>query len=500
MILAGFNIAAILLSIPELFSPIGGDTAIYAYYGRQIGKGSKLYEELWDFKSPGIYYLFAVVLKIFPDNLLTLRIMGILWGVAASAMMWLLARHLFVPRIALVLTGLFILWINPIGNLNADGPYPETFIPLLTLMAYFAWFKYVENHQGHWLIVTGVACGGLILLKQTALATLVGFVLTLSMQAQVSIHPWKDTARMVGLMVVGLGLVLLPCLAHFAALGVLDEMWGAVVEYPIQYAATTPLKEAIRNAVNLFISMFAFLSLLYALVPLGFWLIWRNFRNIRWQVVSMPLFSLIVWAFVELLVISTPGRFYERYLLQALPALLLISGYSIEAIIAAYQDLPTPNRALLSTALVMVIVISIVSQFPRTLKLLDDHVLANTPTRSELLARYFDEHSTPEDTVFAWGDHRIPYVTNRESAVRWLNAEPFRTSQHFVTPELVQQVLSELQKNQPRYFVESAALTPLGESYLGNTEVEVYIRNHYRLIAEIGDAKLYEITDNATDK
>ncbi|MCM8786152.1 MAG: hypothetical protein NC899_07985, partial [Candidatus Omnitrophica bacterium] len=48
------------------------DSGIYAYIGQQINKGKILYKEIWDYKFPAIYYIYAFLFKIFPDSRWTL--------------------------------------------------------------------------------------------------------------------------------------------------------------------------------------------------------------------------------------------------------------------------------------------------------------------------------------------------------------------------------------------------------------------------------------------
>src|SRR5687768_3809727 len=84
MVLLGLNIVVLGLGFSEFFAPISSDTSIYAYYGRQINHGLVLYRDLWDFKSPGIFYFFALLFKILPDSLITLRISEVFVNFLAS--------------------------------------------------------------------------------------------------------------------------------------------------------------------------------------------------------------------------------------------------------------------------------------------------------------------------------------------------------------------------------------------------------------------------------
>src|SRR5271169_4850771 len=101
VILTGLNLGALVLGFTEFFAPISGDTSIYAYYGRQITHGLILYRDLWDFKSPGVYYFFALLFKIFPDNLITLKLSEVLVNLIASYLIYKISVRFFSSNVAL---------------------------------------------------------------------------------------------------------------------------------------------------------------------------------------------------------------------------------------------------------------------------------------------------------------------------------------------------------------------------------------------------------------
>ena len=94
----------------------------------------------------------------------------------------------------------------------------------------------------------------------------------------------------------------------------------------------------------------------------------------------------------------------------------------------------------------------VVQQAPRSLHMLDDRILSWIPTRSEALAAQ-PGFSDPATTVFAWGDPKIPYVTQMRSGVKWLNTDLFFNSA-IVNDQFVDEMMAELAAHPPMYFVE----------------------------------------------
>ncbi|MFN4227462.1 MAG: hypothetical protein ACK4F0_04925 [Candidatus Ratteibacteria bacterium] len=70
------------------------DSGIYAYIGQQINKGKILYKEVWDYKFPAIYYIYAFLFKIFPDSRWTLYFTDILTNISMLIFIYLILKDL----------------------------------------------------------------------------------------------------------------------------------------------------------------------------------------------------------------------------------------------------------------------------------------------------------------------------------------------------------------------------------------------------------------------
>jgi hypothetical protein len=163
-------------------------------------------------------------------------------------------------------------------------------------------------------------------------------------------------------------------------------------------------------------------------------------------------------------------------------------------LVIASRNANRDYRALLPIGLIALFVISIVGPLPRTLAIVNHRILAKEPARTEALETYLkQQNSAPTDTIFAWGDNRAPFVTNHPSGVKWVNTEPFQTSKSFSTdPQVMNELLRELQANPPRYLFQTSQTKDVNESYLAGTEVDKFVQQHYHLVTQIQDGQLYE--------
>src|SRR3989442_5364215 len=52
-------------ALPNLTYPMGNDQATYGLIGGALLHGQKLYRDAWDMKPPGIFWIYAVMVKLF---------------------------------------------------------------------------------------------------------------------------------------------------------------------------------------------------------------------------------------------------------------------------------------------------------------------------------------------------------------------------------------------------------------------------------------------------
>ena len=486
-VLIVLNLIALCIGTTEFFAPISGDTSIYAYYGRQINNGMVLYKDLWDFKSPGIYYLNAFLFKIFPDSLTTLRVSVVIANLLASILLYHISTCLFSPGIAIIGSTIYLLVTNISGYFNQDGPYPETYIPLLGLAGFYFWNLYSKNTESKkYLLLAGVIGGMLIFMKQSSIsfssACLLGIIFT-------SPYLSKTKIQTLILFVAGAVSSLFPWLVYFYKKDAWTEFWNSVVRYPRLYAATTPFREAIRGLLSLVTSSMQAHGVMWIFTAIGLVLLVNSIKSGDNN--AQKISFLLPWIVIGIIVVALPGRFYERYLMEILIPVILLCEYAINHLFLK----GIPEIRVVGVVLGCFLILGVlIEQSSRMLNIIDDRILSNTLTRSEILATnpLFQDANV---TVFAWGDPRIPYVTDTKSAVKWLNTEPLLTSCSYVNSSLIKELMKELNTHPPTYYIESPARPPISQSCLKGTPVADYIVKNYVFDTVIGDASIYVLQD-----
>jgi hypothetical protein len=127
--------------------PIARDQATYCYIGQRLWEGKRLYLDLWDNKPPGIFYLYAVIVKVFGNVMWSVGLVDILWLLIVSCLIFKFAEKYLGTAPAVIAVIIHATWRAWSGYW--DAAQPENFLILLVFAAYFlscykgkAWWLY----------------------------------------------------------------------------------------------------------------------------------------------------------------------------------------------------------------------------------------------------------------------------------------------------------------------------------------------------------------------
>jgi hypothetical protein len=102
----------VLVRVPSLVQPAGGDQGLYAYVGERILAGEVPYRDAWDQKPPGIHYTYALLYALHPD-LSIVPAADLLVAAATALLLLALGRRLGPPGSGELAAVLFLFYTNP---------------------------------------------------------------------------------------------------------------------------------------------------------------------------------------------------------------------------------------------------------------------------------------------------------------------------------------------------------------------------------------------------
>ena len=111
----------------------GRDQGIYALVGDGLLHGRVPYKDLWDFKPPGIFFVYALAQALFGKNMMAPRLLEVLSLFGCVAAMRRISNQVFENRTAGLLGGAIAALIHAEMDFWHTGQ-PETFGALFTLL------------------------------------------------------------------------------------------------------------------------------------------------------------------------------------------------------------------------------------------------------------------------------------------------------------------------------------------------------------------------------
>jgi hypothetical protein len=226
----------VILRLPSLVQPMGGDQGLYAYVGERILAGELPYVDAWDQKPPAVHVTYAVLRAIWPHD----SVVAAADLIAAMTVAWMLVALggvLVRPVTGQVAALLFLFLSNPafarLGGV-AVRAQAETFIAVVVTGAFLLLLR--PGASAWRLAAAGVLFGLAITFKYNmAVYALAGAVM-------LALAPRRPETSPAGALVsMGLG-ALIPVaalLVFFASRGALTDLYQATITYNVEYSGET---------------------------------------------------------------------------------------------------------------------------------------------------------------------------------------------------------------------------------------------------------------------
>jgi len=315
-----------LRALPNLRFPIGRDQATYCVIGQGLLHGQLLYRDLWDNKPPGIFYIYALIVKICGPVMWCVGAVDILWLLVISCCIFYFARrYLGTPAASLAMVANAIRHCRQ-GYIHAAQP--EAFLMLCVFAAYFLLLP-GEGKRGPRQLAAGLLLGCGFWLKYNVVAffpfvALVPFLDFAEVDREPRrvrlIIPWKSWIARMCVVAAGFLLVIFGVVIYFWIAGAWPAMREVQFEVLPRYGAKVFqwnigfLLLAIRQSQN----HLGFWAEVMALLTL--FIAWRR----RELAGAAPV---LLFGFAGYVAAAMQGRFHAYYFETCYPFFSMFWGY-----------------------------------------------------------------------------------------------------------------------------------------------------------------------------
>lgn len=509
----------LLRSFQCICYPIARDQATYCYVGQGLWHGKQLYLNFWDNKPPGIFYLYAVIVKVFGNAMWSVGLVDILWLLVISILIFKFAERYLGTAPAVIAVIVHATWRAAAGYWDAGQP--ENFLMLFVLSAYLL-STHRAKRQWPFDFLSGICFGAAFWLKYNAIA----FVPLLMLLPFLDFSPLAAGARLSRFNVSRR--------EYFRRVGVWAgafTLCGVLVLGYLAWVGAWPAMKQIQFEVLPRYNAMAFERSrnygLFVLQQIGVYLGWWTVlvaavallaaRRIRDLSATLPVF---LAAGMGLLCTLMQGRLPSFAFETCYPFFAMLWGYLAVRVFQAFRyfsRLCWRRQLRLAAVLVWVVFANLlylplpneVVQF----KLYVDDLRAwrrdsttfysNYPWARPIshfdgqmqVIRYLREHSSPQDGVFVWGSEPlIYYLAQRNPPTRFISNLALISL--WAPPAWRQEMLRALDAHRPKYIVIAREdwVPMISFNFLDSAgylqqrfpEFRDFMQQHYQTVADYG--------------
>ena len=486
-----------LVRVPSLFEPLWNvNESIYLTIGQEINRGGLLYADVFDHKTPGIYYLAAWSLKILGGTLWSFKFLLTIWLIPTLVAFYFLAKHLFDKKTAVfsVLT-LAILTSIPILEGNIVNSEILMILPTSAALIFGLRKRY---------FAAGILFSLALLLKFPAVFDFAAFFVFVALSVKKG--TFVGIAKNLSKLIAGLSFPFLLTFVYFATQGAFSDYLNATFLFNLSYT----------NYDNEFIIPNGLLIVkalpILAIVLYFFWRVEsKQGKKFGGEIGNSEF--LVIWLIFSYYGAVFGGRPYTHYLIQPLAPFAIVIGGTIAS--ATFRRL---GLSLVSIVVVLSLILGFtpfskltyvtVSYYTNFFKLIFNRISTedyqnsfdSNTSRNYSVASFINgcselntdgcerSRTSSKDKIYLWANQpSIYFLSNRAPATKYI------TAFHVLRSDSAKKnVMQDLRKGEPTYIlVDDKGPQPF-------PKLDSFIQRRYNLFAVSESYAIYELNKKTT--
>tara|TARA_R110000782_G_scaffold235939_16_gene322054 strand:+ start:4013 stop:5620 length:1608 start_codon:yes stop_codon:yes gene_type:complete len=481
----GIIFVYILLRIQPIGIPLDRDEGVFGLIGRTIIEGALPYQDGIDHKPPLVFYIYAVILSIFPPTAFGIHAFLHIYNLVTLTVLFL-----FTKRIASVDTAYWVAFFYAILSINpfVQGftASTEMFMLLPIMLSLWCATSATENSKLHvfYLALSGVFGALACWCKQPAVFSVLFALIIISyriwQQHAVETRIQNIIKAIIIWLMGGISTSLL-IITYFNMHGILDELiyWG--FQHSLIYSTGLSLSDRALMAWHGLLRV-VFNSPLIFILGLS-----AVFLKHDKLVLRVPI--LLIFFILSLLGASI-GFAYPHYYAQIVPGIVLLAGVSCNTILKKTPHIKT-KYIVTGTVLTATVLLAILPNSNYHLSFerekFSRYFFGMNPFPESIsIANFLNKNTTPEDKIFIYGSEpQVLLLAERPSATAFYVVYPLLSSQFPQHITFQERVINEIKKARPKYIM--SVLLPASLLYDGKAELKIehfikeYTRENYQI-------------------
>ena len=420
---------------------LDGDEAIYGSIAELMNLGDPLYAQGGvDNKPPGIFWVYAVIFRVFGTYQMTaIHAIALLTIAATCVLIFVAGRQLAGNRVG-ILAAIFYGVMTAAGNPRLLAANTEAFM----MLPLTASLLLMLRRQWVW--------SGLLLAAAGAFRQSAAVDVLLLPLAIVYFEPRESRARGSALFIGGLAAGLLAGAVMIALTGSFSGFWRWTIATLTGYASGNWAPGVVwARAKDSVVPFVVDMAVLWVAA-----IAWA----VRWRRLDSGQRLIVAWLVVSMLGSLAGGHLSWHYFIQVMGPLALLSALAVDA------ALRTPMRK--QVAWIVAIGVAVPAFGWAAYNVFADPLtydFSPPVPQHEQVATYIRTHTGPGDRVFVWGDWPALYVeSDRLMASRFpgflrgfARGSNLPPNNWDTSPDVWPELKSDLERNPPVLIVDTAA-------------------------------------------
>ena len=439
-------LSVILIRLHLANIPFERDEGEYAYAGQLINQGVPPYQEVYNMKFPGVYYMYALSFRLFGEGVYAPRYLVLVFQLIGSLYLFFLGRRLINPLAGLLSSVAFMLF-NLTLALQGTQANAEHFVVGFLIPSLYLLYRGVEEEAWPNIFLSGILAAIACLMKQhAAIFTTVGIIWILY------IHRLRSFKYLAAFAVGGI----IPVLLMFGFLwhaGVWDRFYFLTIQYAREYVGVVPFNAGVKQLS----------PVKHDGGNLSYLLVWFVSAGVLGLMLPSPkpkvrLFFLLLLLASSLSVM--PGFYFRRhYFLMMVPVFSLLFAYTAFQLSAFLNG--KVRYAVLSVYALFSAAFVFIYQRDCFFMLSPEGVIESmyhgTPfAPSGKIADYIKGHSQPGDRICMVGaEPQLFFLSQRRSASGYIYIYPLLENQKYAG-RMTDEFIAQSEHYQPAILVYSS--------------------------------------------
>ena len=475
-LLVGFLII-FFLRLKFISTPFERDEGEYAYCGQLILQGYMPYDLAYNMKFPGTYFMNALFMFIFGENIYGIHFALLLINLGSFLFLYLICRNFLPKKISLISALSFGIFAISKSTRGFAG-HATHFVSFFALFGFFLLILAIKEDNKKKYFFSALSLSLSFLMKQPGFFfCLFGFFVLFFnafFEKKINKNFWINCLYFTTGLIVPFLLVFLV----FIISGTFDKFYFWTFQYALKYSSQIPLSSAFLFFKERFYIVAKDFSLLWLTSFLG--LIVLYFHPKIDKKTKIILFAFFVASFLT----TTPGFYFRRhYFLTFIAAAAIFIGIFLDFLSILMQKKFSKKivYSFIYSIFGLMLITGFAKNFDYFFKVKGKNIARfvydlNPFPESLEIAKFIKENSKKDDKILVLGSEpQIYFYSDRHAATGYIYIYNLMEN-HKYALEMQKEMIEEIKASKPKFIVS----VNISTSWLIKKNSETYILSWFK--------------------